>query len=51
MSVLGDAGFCQKTPQIPVFADKTLVLGGGYHIYRHTYVIYVYTQKVPFGWL
>ena len=32
-SFLADAGFCQKTPQIPVFSDNTLVLGGGHHIY------------------
>ena len=29
MSVLPDAGFCQKTLQIPVFSDKTWVLEGG----------------------
>ena len=43
MSVLADAGFCQKTPQIPVFSDKTVFLGGSIYIYIYIYMYNIYT--------
>ena len=51
MSVLADAGVCQKTPQIPVFSDKTLFCfvffgGGGGSIHIHIHIQHNNTVSV-----